>query len=155
MLFRSCDDGRIWSEKTKRFLKPVKRRDGYQMVHLMRDGKQSGKTLHRLVAMAFLPNPMSLSDVDHRDGNKSNNAVSNLRWVTNQENIRFAWNNGLNERTREAVRERSSKPVRCLETGQEFRSAKDASRSLGECDGAVASSIRKSCRSGGFTWEYI
>ena len=42
--------------------------------------------IHRLVAEAFLPNPLGLRDVDHIDGNKSNNRVENLRWVSHKEN---------------------------------------------------------------------
>ena len=44
-------------------------------------------SIHRLVAEAFIPNPLGLRDVDHIDGNKSNNRVENLRWVSHKENI--------------------------------------------------------------------
>lgn len=59
-------------------------RDGYIQVHL--DGE--GERLHRLVAQAFIPNPEGKDIVDHKDGNRANNCVSNLRWVTAQENAR-------------------------------------------------------------------
>lgn len=59
-----------------------------------------GKTktsVHRLVAEAFIPNPDNLPVVDHIDGNKSNNNVENLRWVTVQENTQAAYDIGLNK----------------------------------------------------------
>ena len=47
---------------------------------------REGCSIHRLVAEAFIPNPLGLRDVDHIDGNKSNNRVENLRWVSHKEN---------------------------------------------------------------------
>lgn len=49
---------------------------------------KKGLRVHRLVAMAFLPNPENLPEVDHKDGNSHNNDVSNLEWVSSAENIR-------------------------------------------------------------------
>lgn len=53
---------------------------------------------HRLVATVFIPNPHNLSTVDHIDGNKTNNAVSNLEWVTQKENNRRAIENGQSKK---------------------------------------------------------
>lgn len=53
--------------------------------------------LHRLVATKFIPNPDNLSDVNHIDGNKHNNDVSNLEWCTRSHNIAHAWKHGLNK----------------------------------------------------------
>lgn len=51
--------------------------------------------LHRLVVMAFIPNPNNLPEVNHKDGNKHNNCVTNLEWCTNLQNMRHAWSTGL------------------------------------------------------------
>lgn len=59
------------------------------------NGKQKKFLLHRLVAEVFLPNPESKPEVNHIDGNKQNNCVSNLEWVTRGENVKHASKNGL------------------------------------------------------------
>ena len=65
----------------------------YMAVNIQTIDEESGKKryskeyVHRLVAEAFIPNPENLSDVDHIDCNKSNNHVSNLRWVSREENM--------------------------------------------------------------------
>lgn len=51
--------------------------------------------IHRLVALAFIPNLDNLPEVNHKDGNKKNNCVTNLEWVSGLENMQHAWNNGL------------------------------------------------------------
>ena len=81
-------DGRVRSDKGRkpRFLKPNKDRGGYHYVDLYNDGKRTTKKVHRLVAEAFIPNPDNKPCVDHKDRDKSNNAVENLAWVTRSEN---------------------------------------------------------------------
>lgn len=61
-------------------------RYGYMHVCLSKEGKPSTKRVHRLVAEAFIANPMDKPVVNHIDGNKANNAASNLEWATNSEN---------------------------------------------------------------------
>ena len=70
---------------------------GYPIVSLSMLGKQKTPTLHRLVAMAFIPNPHNKPQVNHIDGDKQNNHVSNLEWNTHQENITHAYKNGLRD----------------------------------------------------------
>ena len=59
---------------------------GYWRIQLCKDGKQSNHRLHRLLAINFIPNPDNKECVDHIDRNRKNNQLSNLRWVTKQEN---------------------------------------------------------------------
>lgn len=63
---------------------------GYQVVQLCIDGKATTYRVHRLVAEAFIPNPTKLPEVHHRDHDKTNNRVENLRWVTPAENMNEA-----------------------------------------------------------------
>lgn len=80
------EDGRIF----KRLDPPVSS-GGYKFVRI---GDKS-HPLHRVIASAFIPNPENKPEVNHIDGNKANNAVSNLEWVTRTENMKHAKENGL------------------------------------------------------------
>lgn len=78
---RNCNK-RVRIEKTK-LLKSFVHTTGYLRVSL---GRNKSRYVHRLVASAFIPNPDNLPQVDHIDGNKQNNNINNLRWVTAQQN---------------------------------------------------------------------
>ena len=73
------------------FLKLRNNGQGYLQVSLKR--KSAG--IHRLVAKAFIPNPNNLPEVNHEDGDKTNNNVENLKWVTRSENEQHSLKNGL------------------------------------------------------------
>lgn len=73
-------------------------RDGYIQAGLTINGKWKGHPVHRLVASAFIPNPQNKPCVNHVDGNKKNNNVENLQWVTHKENTRHAILNDLIKR---------------------------------------------------------
>lgn len=84
----------------ERFLKPDKKKSGYLFFHLhTKEGTEKCEHVHRLVAKAFILNPLRKKDVNHIDGNKSNNCVDNLEWVTRSENQLHAYN--ILKRTRE------------------------------------------------------
>lgn len=63
---------------------------GYPYTSLSDEGKTKMAYIHRLVAEAFIPNPQNKEEVNHKDGNKANNDISNLEWVTHQENMNHA-----------------------------------------------------------------
>lgn len=79
------------------FYKPIKDCDGYLRVRIHTSFKNRYLSVHRLVAKAFIPNPENKPQVNHKDGNKLNNDVSNLEWVTPKENINHAWRMGLSK----------------------------------------------------------
>lgn len=85
------EDGNIINAHTGRILKPRYNNKGYGRVQI------GGKDyfIHRLVANQYIPNPENKEQVNHIDGDKRNNAVSNLEWVSNKENRYHALENGL------------------------------------------------------------
>lgn len=76
-------------------LKPYKNCWGYMLVDMRKDGKRFIKCVHRLVAETFIPNMNNKTQVNHIDGNKENNCVDNLEWVTCSENQYHAFEIGL------------------------------------------------------------
>jgi len=80
--------GNVKNNKTGKILKGGKDSSGYLYVCLCKNGKRKNHLIHRLVALAFIPNPENKSCVDHIFNNKTDNRVESLRWCTNQENIR-------------------------------------------------------------------
>lgn len=76
-------------------MKLRKDKDGYLMVNLSEKGKKKTYKVHRLVALAFLENPTNRPEVNHKSGDKADNTVDNLEWVTSKANMRHAHKNGL------------------------------------------------------------
>lgn len=75
--------------------------NGYVFVPLWKGGKQYNRTIHRLLAIHFIPNPKNLPVINHIDGNKQNFSLSNLEWCTQQHNVRQAFDNGKRKITKE------------------------------------------------------
>lgn len=88
-LYQVSNIGNVYSCRQMKSLHPANSySNGYSLVLLYKDGTRKMKGVHRLVAEAFIPNPNNLPIVDHKDGNKRNNCISNLEWVTQKENVR-------------------------------------------------------------------
>jgi hypothetical protein len=78
--------GNIRNKITLQLLKPNLSEKGYQVVYFRTLGIKRKKKVHRLVAEAFIPNLQNKPQINHIDGNKQNNNIHNLEWVTNLEN---------------------------------------------------------------------
>lgn len=91
------DDGRIWSERTQKYLSPQYDKNGYVKVQMRStDNKSHRYSVHRLVLENFKPvQGMEKLQVNHKDGNKLNNNLNNLEWTTCEENITHAIQNNL------------------------------------------------------------
>lgn len=90
------ESGDVRNRKTGRILTGGINNRGYRTVHIKHSDKP--EFVHRLVAETFIPNddPSRKKDVNHKDGNKLNNHVSNLEWVSRSDNVKHAYANGLN-----------------------------------------------------------
>lgn len=84
-----------YKHKNKEYVKPYINNKGYSCVHFYKNSKMYSFLIHRLIAIAFIPNTNNLPDINHIDGNKLNNDVSNLEWCTHQQNMQHAWDNNL------------------------------------------------------------
>lgn len=91
------DDGRVWSERTQKYLSPQYDKNGYVKVQMRStDNKSHRYSVHRLVLENFKPvQGMEKLQVNHKDGNKLNNNLNNLEWATCEENITHAIQNNL------------------------------------------------------------
>ena len=124
--------GQVWTTTYSRLLKPHKSNRGYLQVSLSKNKTVKLASVHRLVAQAFIPNPDNLSEVDHIDGNKLNNKVENLQWISHSDNCRKACK-GYDGKP---------KPVICIETGKVYKTIKEANRELHIPEAVVSAIVR-------------
>lgn len=82
--------GRVYNRITKHMLTPQKNKDGYMQITIRYGEEYLCYKVHRLVGEAFIDNPDQKATINHKDGNKENNRVDNLEWMTIQENITHA-----------------------------------------------------------------
>lgn len=119
----------------------------YLSIDLWREGHGYNKSIHRLVAEAFLPNPDNLPEVNHKDDSPRNNYVTNLEWVTSSDNSRH--------RVKQGKPSSYGKAVKCLETGHIFDSLSAAGRSVAASTQQVIDSINVQGCCKGYTFVYM
>lgn len=113
----SC--GKVWSYRSKKFLKQEITPYGYCQVILSKNGETKHFRIHKLVAEAYIPNPEGKKEIDHIDRNRMNNAVPNLRWVSSGENKKNSDNH-----------KKQFTKIRCVETGEIYKSCAEAARAI-------------------------
>lgn len=129
VLAHDAADGRHFGA---RFVKAkASPRDGYVRFNFTRNGKRNTMTLHRAVALAFLPNPENKPEVNHKNGDKTDNRAANLEWVTPSENQAHALATGLRKLNCLAHSKRVGFFNPAGELVLEYPSMAEASRSLG------------------------
>lgn len=88
--------GEVYDLKRQKYLSSWIDTVGYRQVYLVdKEGKKHSKRIHRLIAIAFISNPNNYPQVNHIDGNKLNNVIDNLEWVSNSYNTQHGYDNGL------------------------------------------------------------
>lgn len=122
-------EGRVKNTCTGTVLVASNDSRGYPSVTIRASDGQHTKNVHRLVAETFLPNPENKRTVNHIDGNKRNNRISNLEWNTVSENVAHAYRTGLKHRPDTCGSPK--RRVRIVETGEVFDSIGDCARTIG------------------------
>ena len=161
-LYKISNQGRVLSlgngnsnNSKERILKPLKHKNGYLKVILSKQGKIKNYLIHRLVCEAFLPNPNNLSEINHRDEDKTNNFIQNLEWCTREYNSNYGTRT---ERTRllNTNHPNTSKKVMCVETGLIYPSTNEVQRQTGFSKSSISmccNGKQKTCS--GFHWKYV
>lgn len=142
-------EGDVFNQKGLK-LKPQISNKGYLTVSLSNDHvKHKKKSVHRLVAEAFIPNPDNLPQVDHINEIKTDNRVSNLRWCTPLENLKHS-------RVIEKASEAKFTRVRCITTGEVFNSIKEAAETYNLSHSNIVACCKgRRNKCGSMEWEYV
>lgn len=146
---RSLNYGR--TGKTK-LLKPVKNINGYLFVRLCKDGKRKYKYVHRLVAEAFLPNPLNLPEVNHKSECPMLNFACVLEYCDKKYNLNYGTRN-------QRAADSKSIAIEQFDLNSNFikrwKSATEAERQLGISCGRICDCLKgRQKTSGGFVWKY-
>ena len=169
-LYQVSADGKIYSNYSNKILVERKDKLGYCRVNLYKNKRCYSKTVHRLVALAFIPNPQRLPIINHKDENPSNNNVNNLEWCTYSYNTSYGTarqrsvaHTNYEARTRvtdyaKCARSRM-KPVLQIKDGKvvkRWNSAKEAILALSKSGHANISEACQGKRKTvlGFEWKY-
>lgn len=156
--YEVSDAGNVRNINRGKNLKIWKHRTGYMLCKLYLNG--DGKTLavHRLMAIAFIPNPLDKPQVNHKDTVKHNNFIDNLEWVNNSENQLHASAKGINKRASGADHPASKAVFQYSLNGvfiKEWATQSQAAKSLGiQQNGIFLSCNNKIKKSGGYVWKY-
>jgi hypothetical protein len=174
-LYQVSNYGRVKSCKfnKEKILRSSINRHGYLYIIVCKDGIVKNYRIHKLVALAFIPNPLNKKTINHKYGIKIDNRASELEWNTHRENNQHAWNSGFCERTRVVFGlygkmngiKYLSKKVYCPELDREFASASEAARQLNLNNKCISDCCRGEYKSAGksmingietkLTWKYI
>lgn len=155
--YQVSNTGVVRNKITGHILKPQLDNKGYLRVRMSLHDKKATAKVHRLVAVAFIPNPEDKPQVNHIDGDKRNNNVSNLEWATNGENQIHAYKIGLNRVTGNSGRKRVPVLKINMKTGKiegDYSSMAEAARS----NNLYSANIEKVVsgernQTGGYVWK--
>ena len=115
----NCKNGKRLSPAT--ILKPSLGQWGYEQVTLRKEGSKKTVRVNRIIARTFIPNPNNLPQVNHIDGNKTNNNVENLEWCDASHNMKHCFNNHMSDWTTK---------IKIVETGEVFNSKAECARKI-------------------------
>lgn len=165
--YEVSDSGLVYSHKSRRELRPLKQPNGYMSVELFNKEGSKRVLVHRLVALAFIPNTDELPQVNHINEDKTDNRVENLEWVTAKQNMqhgtrearRMAHTDYTTQKRKDALKQNRRKvwrKVKNLDTGEVFDNERLAAKHYGISN----SHIGECCRGqryktvGGYRWAF-
>lgn len=141
--------GRVRSVKGH-YYKYCRDKGGYLKITFNVNGKSTCKLVHRLVAQTFIPNPDNLPEVNHKDGDRANNCVSNIEWCTHEYNMKYREEHGIS--SAEALgHSMFAINLKTLEVSR-FRSQSEAGRVLGVSQPNVNAVIKGRLKHAGGYW---
>ena len=141
--------GRVRNKKGS-VLKPFLTHGGYLMVALCFKGTKTNIRLHRLVAKTFIPNSDYKAEVNHKNGIKTDNSVTNLEWITKSENMKHAYKIGLQTKGKFPIRK-----VRCVEDSLIYQTIGEAARAYNIKPNTVQSSCARLSKRGKLNFRYL
>lgn len=109
---------------------------GYKRIGLCKDGKRKRFNAHRFIAKAFIPNPLNLPTINHKNGIKTDNRLENLEWASYAENNLHAWRT-LKKKAYNAIK------VKCIETGKTYNTISEAAKEYGKEKTYLCNCIKK------------
>lgn len=158
--------GNVRNRKSQKILKPAISNKGYYLVSLSRDCKQHTYTIHKLVMEHFNRCAFDYEVINHKDHNKLNNTLENLEYITQKENVKDAYNNGLCENCRKQAQKNILKAsesqkikVNQYDLEGNFIKCWDYIRQIQKELGISNANIVKCCKgerksTGGYIWKY-
>ena len=142
-LYEVSDAGEVASlrfnhSNKRRIIKQSRNTNGYMIVKLYKHGAKKTVRVHRLVAMAFIKKPNGKNQVNHKDGDKTNNSVKNLEWVDNSENQLHSFQKLGNSYSGQGI----SVKIADKTTGKIYSSISETARAIGVSRRTIANSKR-------------
>lgn len=145
-------------KKGRILINSLVKRTGYLRVSLSKNGKFISKSIHQLVATAFIPNPNYYDQINHKDENKANNCINNLEWCDSKYNNNYG-NHSLKISLTRKKNQKGSKKVYQYDLDNNFIKVWDSTREVARIFNINNCAISRCCRgkqktSCGFVWKY-
>lgn len=150
----------------EKILKPQKEKNGYLRIGLNKRNKKYMFLIHRLIAESFIPNVNNYAEINHKDGNKSNNNVDNLEWCSRSYNIKHSYinklrNTDINRKNAKKMIEKNKRKVVQKDLNGNMINIFDSIKEAGELTNIDKTNICSVCKhkgyyktAGGYIWEY-
>lgn len=142
-LYAVNESGQVYSFRTGRMLTLRPNSNGYLRADLYKHSKRDQRLVHRLVAEMFLPNSEGKKEINHKNGNRADNRLSNLEWCTRSENLKHSFANGREHPMtgKFGALHHNSQAIKCINNGVVYGSQREAARALDLCYKQINSAL--------------